>query len=454
MFHNEELIAVYKNEHQQCSHQEYLSIFLKQWPSHAEFSHTMDMICCEIDSKKWTPNKRFHLAHVEHIANNRLCIGEKKYDALADIELDVGTFLKMLDYSAASLEVIKLYVANKNHTNKSDFFYSIIFDEFRYKLKEPLDIGNILNVLTENSKQIKDLTIQIVEEYKNSMESFVKSRERLESLTLYGCNIDVNFIFDENMQSALKNFTLVHGKCNAENPETTLDQLESLNLNSDSDHTDNLACLESLQYLKLELCFLSDYDFQFLNRCKQLKSVTLDYCYDTQDNRIIQGFLDLPAIEKLVFLRTYFLALSPCSTMKVLHLEPTLIYINPMILPQIFDQMPNLRYLKVVQSTEHISYFTDEVYKLMKSVLSNSDLTFVMYRKTFDNNQAGDVIVVEKDPSKVDSVDFDFESTFFLNFYPNHDVFEHFKEALQNDGLDYHIKFLTYHKYKYEVPDF
>lgn len=451
MFLNKNFFAVYEIEHQQCSHGEYRSLKLEQWKSHAEYTHTIDMICSEIDSKSWTPNRALHLSYVECIANNKLDIGEKKYDELRDIELDVNTFLKMLTYSAGSLEVIELYVSNKNHNNRSDFFYSIMFDEFRYKLKATLDIEHVFNILAEHSKHVKDLAIQFVDEYFATMESFVKSRERLESLRLFGCNIDLNFIFG-NLKSGLKKFSLDYGKFKAENEknaDAVLNQLESLNLNSN-----NFACLETLQSLRLKLCFLSDSDFQFLIRCKHLKSVTLDHCYGTEDNRIIHGFLSLPAIEKFVLTRTYFVAFSPCNTLKVLHLEPTQWHIDEKVLTQIFEQMPNLRYLKVLQSTECTAYFTDQVYKLMKSVLSNSDLTFVMYRKTYDNYTDGDVIVVEKDPSKVDCVNFDFESTFFLDFFPNYDVFESFKEALQRDGLNYHIKCIIHHKYDYKQMDF
>lgn len=452
MFLNKNFFAVYEIEHQQCSHWEYRSIKLKQWKSHVEPTHTVDTISSEIDSKSWTPNKSLHISYVESIANNNLQLGEKTYDELRDIELNVNTFLKMLNYSAASLEAIQLYVCNQFHKNESDFFYSIIFDKFRYKLKGPLDIENILNILTENSKQVKDLTIQFVDKYCTAMESFVKSREGLESLQLLSCNIDANFIFDK-MQSGLKKFSLVYGKFNAKNPDTDLDQLESLNLNSDSGHMDKLTCLETLQYLKLELCFLSNSDFQFLNRCKQLKSVTLDHCYGTEDNKIIEGFLKLPAIEKFVLIRTYFQTMSPCSTLKILHLEPTQWHIDEKVLTQIFEQMPNLRYLKVLQSTEYTNYFTDQIYKLMKSVLSNSDLTFVMYRKTYDNFTEGDIIVVEKDPSKLDRVSFDFESTFFLDFFPNYDVFEPFQAALEKDGLNYDIKCLIHSKYDYTKMD-
>lgn len=450
MFANKEFFAVYECEHQQCLHKEYRSIRLKQWPSHAESALTIDLIGSEIDAKAWSLNKSLHISYVERIANNNLEIGEKKYDALADIELNVSTFQKMLDYSAASLEVVELFLPNKNHTIKTDHFYSVIFDEFRFKLKGSLDIEYILNVLMENSKQIKKLSIQIVDEKYAMMDSFIKSRERLESLKLYGCNVDVNFIFDNSMKSALKDFSLDYGKFNAKTPASNSNQLESLNLNSGIDDLGQWVCLESLQKLTLKLCFLSGADFQFLKWCKQLKSVTLDHCYDAEDNKIIGGFLDLPAIVKFVLVRTFFQALSPCSTLKVLHLKPTDWHLHNEVMTQVFEQMPNLRYLKVLQSTQYTEYFTIQTYNLMKSVLANSDLTFVMYRKTYDNYREGDIVVVEKDPSKQDSVDFEFEKTFFLDFFPNYDVFGPFQEALQKDGLDYHIKFLTYNKYHYE----
>lgn len=452
---------------------------LEQWSSHAESTHTIDMICSNIDSKSWTPNKSLHISYVKCIANNGFMIEAKKYDELEDIELNVHAFLKMLNYSAASFEVIELYPFN-NH-NASDFFYSIIFDEFRYKLKGPLDVETIFHMLAENSKKINTLTIDIVDEYCVVMESLVRSSEQLESLVLLDCNIGVNFTFD-NMPTTLKHLSLIYGELNEKNLNTNFSQLESLNLslfnfkdlsfinsaknlvnlkiagrNTNRVTMGELTCLETLQHLSLGYCAVSDSDFQFLNKCRQLKSVTLDEneivddADEIVDDTIVHSFLNLPAIQKLVLSRFYFKTLSPCSTLKILHLTPIEWNIDESVLTQIFTIMPSLRYLKVEQDTEETDDFTDQTYKLMKSVLSNSELTFVMYRRTSNNYGAGDIIVVQKDPSKLDCNNFDFESTFFLDFFPNHDVFEPFQAALEADELNYHIKCIDRNCYNYKL---
>lgn len=85
----------------------------------------------------------------------------------------------------------------------------------------------------------------------------------------------------------------------------------------------------------------------------------------------------------------------------------------------------------------------------MESVLSNSDLTFVMYRKTFNNYGHGEIIVVDKDPSKMYCDRFEFESTFFLDFFPNVDVYDIFKAALEREEEWYHIRCLKRKMYTY-----
>ena len=135
--------AMYTKEDQHYTGWADKSRKLGQWSSYAEPTHSNDKICSEIDSKSWTPNKSFHISYVKCIANNGFMVGSQKYDALEDVEINANTLLKMLNYSAASLEVIELFVFNDN-SNAPDFFYSIIFDKFRYKLKDSLDIESIL----------------------------------------------------------------------------------------------------------------------------------------------------------------------------------------------------------------------------------------------------------------------------------------------------------------------
>lgn len=466
---NKKLFAWYMKEDQHNTGWADKSRKLGQWSSHAESTHTIDMICSKIDSSSWTPNKSLHISFVKCIANNGFMVGKKNYDELGDIELNVYTFMKMLSYSAASIEVIELYLFNNQ--SASDFFYSIIFDEYRYKLKAPLDVKNILRILIENSKHIKDLTFDIVDEYCVAIASLVQSSEDLKSLTLLDFNIGSNFTLD-HMPSTLKHLSLIYGELNVQNFNINLNQLESLNLSllnfkdlSFMNSAKNLVnlrivsrdmiginmnewtCLETLEHLILEYCAACDSDFQFLNRCKQLKSVTLNAIEETEDDRFINGFLNLPAIEKLVLIRCYFKTLSQCNTLKWLHLEPVEWNIDEDFLTEVFTIMPNLRYLKVSQDTEETDEFTDQVYKLMKSVLLNSDLTFAMYRRTLNNYTNGEIVVVEKDPAKIDCNNFDFESTFFLDFFPNHDVFEPFKEALEEDHLNYHIRCVDRNSY-------
>lgn len=468
------LFAMYLKEDQHYTGWADKSRKLMQKPSHADTTHTIHHIRSEIDSKSWTPNTSLHISYVKCIANNGYMVEAKKYDELDDVELNVATFMDMLNYSVASLEVIEIYIFNNNHKRVSEFFYSIIFDKFRYKLKGPIDINHILKILVEKSKQVKELTIDFVDEYSATMESLVQSSKQLESITLLDPIISDTFTFD-HMPSTLKHLSLVHGELKVKNFNTSFSELRNFNLflpkfqdlsflrsaknlenvkitgrDMNGFNLSELTCFETLQRLSLECCSLSDASFQFLDKCSQLKSVSLDAIDGT---RIVRDVLDLPAIQKLVLSRHYDLALSPCNTLKILHLEPIEWNIDEEVLIHIFEQMPNLRYLKVSQDTEETKYFTAQTYKLMKSVLSNSDLTFIMYRRTLNNYGAGDVIVVQRGPSKLHSVNFEFESTFFLDFFPNFDVYEPFKTALGTDGLNYHIKCLARDEYNYIQMD-
>lgn len=313
----------------------------------------------------------------------------------------------------------------------------------------------------------------MIDDYSNEIQQIIDSSRDLESLKLLDCNVGGTLKFN-NVSSKLKHLTFEYGQLNnAHDLDAVMGQLESFQVwlfdfkksslflssakklkkltleagnTNQNDCLLDIGCSENLEELTLQGTL--EISPEMTVKCENLKKVTLINCY------IAHQIMKLTHLEELHLLRS--------DINQIYHREPMcatlqkLVYNDPdgpcfpeVMLINILDYFPNLRYLKISQDTEETEDFTSsQTYELMKYILEKSDLTFLITTNTLNNYGYNDVVVVEKESSS--RKDFDFKSTFFVDFFPVQDVFNAYENNMEEENLHYAIRTLEYDEYTYE----